>query len=91
MFNTGLGTEHLPFPARTSSLQSTSIEFTAHDSNMLTQPADYLAYAIAQVYADPHSLRSNLCAPIMQYDFLKAIPAIPSREQVREALSWTVE
>jgi hypothetical protein len=58
---------------------------------MLTQPADYLAYAIAQVYADPHSLRSNLCAPIMQYDFLKAIPAIPSREQVREALSWTVE
>jgi hypothetical protein len=69
----------------------TSIEFTAHDSNLLTQPADYLAYAIAQVYADPHSLRSNLCAPIMQYDFLKAIPAIPSREQVREALSWIVE
>ena len=41
-----------------------SIEFIPKDSSILTQPADYLAFSILQVFRDPKSLKSKWCEPI---------------------------
>jgi Protein of unknown function (DUF3800) len=41
-----------------------SIEFISKDSSILTQPADYLAFSILQVFRDPESLKSKWCEPI---------------------------
>lgn len=43
-----------------------SLEFVPKDECSLTQPADYLAYALHQEYRDPKSLKSGLCAPILK-------------------------
>lgn len=40
------------------------IEFIPKDSSILTQPGDFLAYAITHYYQDPGSLKSQLCLPI---------------------------
>lgn len=65
------------------------VEFVSRGDTQLTQPGDYLAYAIAQNYRDPISEKSDLCAPIVV-----ALPAnspiavVLTRELVRYALSY---
>jgi hypothetical protein len=44
----------------------TSIEFIPKGTSQLTQPADYLAYALWQLYKDRQSDRSELCSSILQ-------------------------
>lgn len=42
------------------------IEYIPKESSSLTQPADYLAYAILQDRRDPSSTRAQICRPITQ-------------------------
>jgi len=43
-----------------------SVEFVHKDDTVLTEPADFLAYALMQQVRDPHSARAKLCSPILQ-------------------------
>ncbi|HKD62298.1 MAG TPA: DUF3800 domain-containing protein [Terracidiphilus sp.] len=43
-----------------------SVEFVEKDDTVLTEPADYLAYALLQQARDPQSTRTRLCFPILQ-------------------------
>jgi hypothetical protein len=43
-----------------------SIEHIAKDSSALTQPSDFLAFAILHHYRDPQSQKAKWCAPIMR-------------------------
>lgn len=64
------------------------VEFVPREDTQLTQPGDYLAYAIAQTYRDPRSLKSNLCAPIVIGLPNNNPIAVPlTRDLVRYALS----
>jgi hypothetical protein len=42
-----------------------SIEFIPKDSSVLTQPSDFLAYAIAEGHEDCESAKAKLCKPIL--------------------------
>jgi hypothetical protein len=41
------------------------IEFISKNSSVLTQPSDFLAYAIAEGHEDSESLKAKLCKPIL--------------------------
>jgi len=41
------------------------IEFIPKDSSVLTQPSDFLAYALAERHRDRKSAKAKLCAPIL--------------------------
>lgn len=43
-----------------------SMAYIPKGTSVLTEPADYLSYALLNLYRDPDSLRSELCAPILQ-------------------------
>ncbi len=43
-----------------------SVEFVEKDDTVLTEPADFLAYALLQQARDPHSKRTQLCSSILQ-------------------------
>jgi hypothetical protein len=43
-----------------------SIEYVDKGTTCLTEPADYLAYAMLQRHRSPGSLRDTLCAPILK-------------------------
>lgn len=42
-----------------------SIEFMAKQESFLTEPGDYLAFAMLQKYRDPTSVKTKWCEPIM--------------------------
>jgi hypothetical protein len=61
--------------------------FVPKGSTVLTQPADYFAYALTQIYRDKKSEKSKLCSPIMRDgEKSKAIGWIFPREQVRRIM-----
>jgi hypothetical protein len=43
-----------------------SVEFLEKDDTVLTEPGDFLAYALLQLARDPQSVRTRLCSPILQ-------------------------
>jgi hypothetical protein len=43
-----------------------SVEFVKKGHTLLTEPGDYLAYALIQQARDPQSAKALLCAPILQ-------------------------
>jgi hypothetical protein len=43
-----------------------SVEFIEKDDSVLTEPGDYLGYALLQQFRDPQSNRTRLCSPILQ-------------------------
>lgn len=57
------------------------LEFVPKSSTMLTQPADYLAYATIQHLRDPDSKKAKWCSPIRGDG--KSLGLIPDREQIR--------
>lgn len=61
------------------------IEFIPKDSSILTQPGDFLAYAITHRHRDPQSLKSQLCLPIFGPTDRVEGWTLP-RETVREIL-----
>jgi hypothetical protein len=65
-------------------------KFVPKDSTLLTQPADYFAYAVTQIYRDEHSEKTKLCMPICP-DGPKstAIGAVMTRHQVRGIVQLT--
>jgi hypothetical protein len=43
-----------------------SIEFVDKGTTVLTEPADFLAYALIQRYRNPGSMKDTFCAPILE-------------------------
>jgi len=43
-----------------------SVEFIEKNNTVLTEPGDFLAYALLQQTRDPQSTRTQLCSPILQ-------------------------
>ncbi|MGO9210140.1 MAG: DUF3800 domain-containing protein [Terriglobales bacterium] len=78
--------------ARTTSDQSklAEIAFVPKDACALTQPADYLAYALLQLYRDPKSKKSQLCEPILR-NTRPAFGNIVYGEKARTLVRNTVE
>jgi Protein of unknown function (DUF3800) len=64
------------------------IEFAPKHSTILTQPADYLAYATIQRLRDPDSKRAKWCSPILQGD--KRLGKIVDRETIRSIANFVV-
>ena len=56
------------------------IEFIPKGSSMLTEPADYFAYAIYQYWRDRNSQKSQWCKPILR----KYVGYLLAREDVRK-------
>lgn len=65
------------------------MEFCAKKQHDATQPADYFAYALTQLYRDKHSERTKICMPILGDENSAAIGAVWKREQVRGNLALT--
>jgi hypothetical protein len=64
--------------------------FVPKDSTIFTQPADYFAYAVTQIYRDKKSEKSRLCMPICpDGDKSTAIGSVMSRKQVRDITEVT--
>ena len=61
---TFLGTRDMLTPSGQRKL--VSIEFVDKDQTCLTEPSDFLAYALLQQHRDPRSERALLCAPILR-------------------------
>lgn len=58
--------------------------FVPKGSTCLTEPADYLGFAVAQYYKDKNSIKSKWCMPILRsVDTVQAIGAIMNREHAR--------
>ena len=65
------------------------VEFVS--KSLLTQPGDYLAYAITQVNRDKHSLKASWCAPIileMVKPGVAPISAEPDSEFLRDVIRY---
>jgi hypothetical protein len=62
------------------------IEFIPKDSSVLTQPADFLAYAVLQQLRDSTSERTRMCNPILGNE--RPVGRILDREMIRGLLSW---
>jgi hypothetical protein len=67
-----------------------SIDFIPKDSTSLTQPADYLAFAILQDYRDPKSTRARWCAPIRQIT-QPAWGMVPDQEGLRAVIKTSLD
>jgi hypothetical protein len=65
------------------------VEFAPKDSTILTQPADYLAYAQLQHLRDPKSKKSRWCASILQ-NLPASEESIVSRERIRQVLRFAL-
>ena len=61
---TFLGTRDMLTPSGQRKL--VSVEFVDKDQTCLTEPSDFLAYALLQQHRDPQSKRTALCAPILK-------------------------
>lgn len=63
--------------------------FVPKNSTVLTEPADYFAYALWQLYQDKNSRRSEWCAPILKSGNGEGIGRIMSREEIRMIVKQT--
>jgi hypothetical protein len=65
-------------------------KFVPKDRTLLTQPADYFAYAVTQIYRDKNSEKTKLCMPICpDGENSEAIGAVMKRNQVRGVVQVT--
>jgi hypothetical protein len=56
-------------------------EFVPKGSTLMTDPADYLAFALRELHANPNSMKSKWCAPILEGQ--TGYGSTLTREQVR--------
>ncbi len=63
--------------------------FVPKDSTVLTEPADYFAYGLLQLYRDQNSVRSKWCEPILKSGNGEGIGAIMSRSDIRKVVQAT--
>lgn len=63
-----------------------SWRFVPPGSTILTESADYFAYALFQAWKDPESKRSLWCKPILSAHGNKGVGCIWKREQIREVM-----
>lgn len=62
--------------------------FVPKGSTSLTEPADYFAYSLLQVYRDGNSRKAQWCMPILKSaDKAGAIGALLTRSQARQGIS----
>lgn len=52
----------------------------------LTEPADYLAHALLQLWRDPNSRKTAWCRPILDQHNFQGVGAIMKRDRVREII-----
>ncbi len=64
--------------------------YIARDATILTQPADFYAYALAQHYKNPRSSRAQWCLPILSGRNLNPIGKILTKDEIREEISETL-
>lgn len=64
------------------------VSFVRRDSTCLTQPSDYLAYAMLQRLRDPHSERAAWCSPILGDG--KFLGRIVDRETIRAVIGKSI-
>jgi hypothetical protein len=62
------------------------VEFVPKNSTILTQPADYLAYAVAQRLRDSTSTRTKWCSPILEGR--EPLGLIVDRETIRKIVRF---
>lgn len=66
------------------------IEYVRKDSTILTQPADYVAFAVLQGLRDRTSKKYRWCLPILK-NTQTAFGLYPDRERLRKVLKDTLE
>jgi hypothetical protein len=66
------------------------IKFIPKESSILTQPADYLAYALLQGFRDQKSKKTQWCQPILQ-NLKPGFGMVPDREGLRAVIQRTLE
>jgi len=65
--------------------------FVPKDETMLTQPADFFAYAVTQIYRDEASEKAKLCMPIcLDWPNSTAIGKVITRQQARSVIQLTL-
>ena len=63
--------------------------FISKDSTVLTEPADFFAYALLHLYQDGTSIRSKWCEPILKSGNGEGVGAVMTRDQIRAVISQT--
>jgi hypothetical protein len=63
--------------------------FVPKNSTSLTEPADYIAFALRHLWQDKDSKKTQWCRPILDPSGGTAIGAILRREQIREVMILT--
>ncbi|MGA7907837.1 MAG: DUF3800 domain-containing protein [Candidatus Sulfotelmatobacter sp.] len=66
------------------------IEFIPKDSSVLTQPADYLAFALLQGFRDQKSKKYKWCEPILR-NTKSAFGMVPERDNLRKVIKSTIK
>lgn len=74
----GRGTDGRPKLAKWS--------FVPKDSTILTQPADYFAYALQQVWRDKKSQKTEWCKPILNSGGGEGVGGIMNRAEIRKTI-----
>ncbi len=69
--------------------QLAGIEYIPSDSSLLTQPADYLAFALLQGFRDRTSKKYQWCLPILK-NTQPALGIVPDRDNLRKVIANTV-
>ena len=84
------GTHHYRTPAGRQKF--VSIEFLEKGESLLAEPADYLAYAQLQQYRDAKSIKSELCAPILEIrDTALARDMVAQKDNLRLFVKGLIE
>jgi len=62
--------------------------FVPKGSTIKTDPADYLAFALRELWTDPHSKKTEWCSPILKSG--GGVGKIFTRQEIREVISGTL-
>jgi hypothetical protein len=89
------GSAHFIFEARDEVTPSgerklSGIEYIPKESSLLTQPADYLAYAMLQGFRDRKSKKYQWCSPILRNSQV-AYGIVPERDNIRRIIKNTLD
>lgn len=64
--------------------------FVPKNSTLLTEPADYIAFALRHLWQDENSKKTQWCRPILDPSDGAAVGAILRREQIRQIMTGTM-
>ncbi len=74
----------------TGARRVSGVEYIPKDDSILTQPADYLAFALLQGFRDQTSKKYKWCEPILK-NKQKAFGIVQDRERLRKTIKATID